>query len=223
MSDASQLRLLDDQALLDLVLKGRETRRGVEWERAIEAWKILAARHLDRIRGFVVSFQFPNTGVRISRDDYDDAAQECYIRVASMVKNFRGTTLGEFFNALRTCVQNACKDFCQRTYRYERGIEGHLEDEGLESDERTSGRFDAALAEEARRRGESGSKSRDELAALAKCIKELPNPDMQAVVRKTMAGMKSAEIADELGTSTANVDALRSRGIKKLKECMGNE
>ena len=103
---AQNLHGLSDEQLLQLVVAGRAKRRGKEWDTATQAWRHLAARHYDRLRGLVVAFRFPGTpDVRIGADDYDDATQECFIRAVKMLGNFRGTTLGEFLGALRTCVR----------------------------------------------------------------------------------------------------------------------
>src|SRR3954464_2286569 len=63
---AQNLHGLSDEQLLQLVVAGRTTRRGKEWDTATHAWRHLAARHYDRLRGLVVSFRFPGTAdVRI--------------------------------------------------------------------------------------------------------------------------------------------------------------
>jgi len=114
-----------------------------------------------------VAFEFPGTpGVRIDPNEYDDAAQECFIRVVKMVGSFRGVGLGEFLGALRTRVANTCMDYCRRRLTRERGIAGNIEepvgdDEGL-------GRFDSALSEIAERNKEARVGARDELAAWAR-------------------------------------------------------
>jgi RNA polymerase sigma factor (sigma-70 family) len=220
---AQNLHGLSDEQLLQLVVAGRAERRGKEWDTATRAWRQLAARHYDRLRGLVVAFRFPGTSdVRIGADDYDDATQECFIRAVKMLGNFRGTTLGEFLGALRTCVKNTCMDFCRRRLTRERGIAGSTDEPAPGADDETLGRFDAALGKIASRQDADHVAARDALAELSAGIKELENEEMREVLRRKMSGCSSREIADELELTVANVDQLGSRGVRKLKEVISD-
>lgn len=221
---AQNLHGLSDEQLLQLVVAGRAKRRGREWDTATKAWRHLAARHYDRLRGLVVSFRFPDTAdVRIRAADYDDATQECFIRTVKMLGNFRGTTLGEFLGALRTCAKNTCMDFCRRTLARERGIAGSIDEPAPGADDETLGRFDAALGEIASRDDAERTDARDALAVLGVGITELDNEEMREVLQRKMVGCSSREIADKLGLTVANVDQLCSRGVRKLKEVISDE
>ncbi|MDX6690511.1 MAG: hypothetical protein QOG15_1968 [Solirubrobacteraceae bacterium] len=208
-----------DEQLLAAVVVGRETRRGEQWEVAKLAWRHLAARHHDRVRGQVVAFEFPGSpGVRIGSHEYEDAAQECFIRAVKMLGNFRGISVGEFLGALRTCVTNTCMDYCRRRLTRERGVAGNFEeplgdDDGL-------GRFDAVLGEIAERKEDARGTARDELAALQEGIAAMDNEQMRDVLLRKMAGFSSREIAEALGLTVANVDQLCSRGVRKLRGVM---
>src|SRR5207248_2301462 len=82
----AKLHGASDEQLLAFVVAGREARRGEAWDLATAAWRHLAARHHDRVRGLVVAFRFPgHADVRIAPDEYDDAAQECFIRAVKML------------------------------------------------------------------------------------------------------------------------------------------
>jgi len=210
---------LPDEQLLRLVVAGRAKRRGKEWDTATQAWRHLAARHHDRLRGLVIAFRFPGApDVRIEADDYEDATQECFIRAVKMLGNFRGTTRGEFLAALRTCVTNTCMDFCRRRLTRERGIAGSIDEPAPGADDETLGRFDAALGEVASRHDADHTAARDLLAALDAGIRELENEQMREVMRRKMSGYPSREIADQLDLTVANVDQLCSRGVRRLKE-----
>ena len=118
----------------------------------------------------VVAFRFPgHPDVRIAPDEYDDAAQECFIRVVKMLGNFRGVSLGEFLGALRTCVTNTCMDYCRRRLTRERGIAGSIDEPSPAIDDDAYGRFDAAIGEIAERRRAHDAAARDDLAALEDC------------------------------------------------------
>ena len=216
--DQNMHRLSDEQ-LLQLVVAGRAKRRGNDWDTATQAWRHLAARHHDRLRGLVIAFRFPGAPeVRIEGDDYEDATQECFIRAVKMLGNFRGTTRGEFLAALRTCVTNTCMDFCRRRLTRERRTAGSIDESALGADDQTLGRFDAELGEVASRRDAEHTAARDALAVLKAGIGELENEQMRAVMRLKMSGYSSREIAGQLELRVANVDQLCSRGVRRLKE-----
>ncbi len=218
------LKRASDQELLSLVVAGREARRGEAWELAARAWRHLAARHHDRVRGLVVAFRFPgNPNVRITPDEYDDAAQECFIRAVKMLGNFRGVSLGEFRGALRTCVTNTCMDYCRRRLTRERAIAGSMDEPspGIEND--ALGRFDAAMAAIAQRKQDQELASQDDLGALETAISRMDNERMREVLRRKMSGYSSAEIANELGLAATNVDQLCSRGVRKLRTVMSDD
>ena len=220
----AKLHGASDEQLLAFVVAGREARRGEAWDLATAAWRHLAARHHDRVRGLVVAFRFPgHPDVRIAPDEYDDAAQECFIRVVKMLGNFRGVSLGEFLGALRTCVSNTCMDYCRRRLTRERGLAGSIDEPSPATDDDAYGRFDAAIGEIAERTQAQHTAARDELAALEDAISRLDNEQMREVLRRKMTGYSSAEIGDELGLTVANVDQLCSRGVRKLREVMSDD
>lgn len=224
ISTKARLHGATNEQLLALVVAGREARCGEAWELATQAWRHLAARHHDRVRGLVVAFRFPgHPDVRIAPDEYDDAAQECFIRAVKMLGNFRGVSVGEFLGALRTCVANTCMDFCRRRLTRERAIAGSLEEPSLSSEDETMGRFDAAIGAIAQRKEEQHSAARDDLAALEEAISRLENEQTREVLRRKMRGFSSAEIAAELGLTVANVDQLCSRGVRKLRGVMSDD
>jgi RNA polymerase sigma factor (sigma-70 family) len=220
----AKLHAATDEQLLAFVVAGREARRGDAWDLATASWRHLAARHHDRVRGLVVAFRFPgHPEVRIAPDEYEDAAQECFIRTVKMLANFRGVSLGEFLGALRTCVTNTCMDYCRRRLTRERGIAGSIDEHSPAADDAVYGRFDVAIGEIAERTQAQHTAARDELAALEDAISRLDNQQMRVVLRRKMTGYSSAEIGDELGLTVANVDQLCSRGVRKLREVMSDD
>lgn len=213
-----------DEQLLAFVVAGREARHGDAWDLATAAWRHLAARHHDRVRGLVVAFRFPgHPDVRIAPDEYDDAAQECFIRTVKMLGNFRGVSLGEFLGALRTCVTNTCMDYSRRRLTRERGLAGSIDEPGPTADDDTYSRFDAAIGGIAERTQAQHTAARDELAVLEDAISRLDNEQMREVLRRKMTGHSSSEIGDELGLTVANVDQLCSRGVRQLREVMSDD
>ena len=110
-------------------------------------------------------------------------------------------------------------DFCRARMREERGLAGSI-DEERSTGEGTIGRFDHELAEVARRISEGRFHAAIDLHAVAAALDELENDNMRAVLRLTLEGRRSVEIAEELELSVANVDQLRSRGIRRLNEAL---
>ena len=224
ISPKTKLYRATDQQLIALVAAGREARGREAWDLATAAWRHLAARHHDRVRGLVIAFRFPgHPDVRIAPDEYEDAAQECFIRALKMLGNFRGVSLGEFLAALRTCVTNTCMDYCRRRLTRERGLAGSIDEPSPLTDDDAYGRFEAALGEIAERTQAQHAAARHELAALEDAISRLDNEQMREVLRRKMAGYSSAEVGGEIGLTVANVDQLCSRGVRKLREAMSDD
>lgn len=215
---------LTEERLLALAVAGRAHRQGEPWRLAQLAWRELAARYLDRVLGWTEAFEFPgHPGVRVPRGEEQDAAQEAFVRAVSMLGNFRGTTLPEFRKALRTCTSNTCMDYCRRTLARERRLAGSINDPLPGEGDDARGRFDAQIGDIEARRESGRAQARDDLSAVAAAIARLDNSNMQAVLRRTVEGATSQQIAEELGLTVANVDQLRRRGLLKLKEMLGDD
>ena len=210
---------LSEEQLVALVVAGRGRREPDRRARAQNAWHALVARNFDRVAGLVTAFRFPgHESVTVPPADHEDATQEAFIRALAMFAGWRGEELGQFRKALRTCVKNTCMDHCRRTMTREKGLAGSLE-ETLPSGggEDPRGRFDAELAKIADRRHALQTAGRDDLAMLAWRIDQLANEKSQDVIRLTLEGFTSREIAERLDESVDNVDQLRSRGIRELR------
>jgi len=208
-----------EEQLLALVVDGRGRREPERRARARNAWHALIARNLDRVAGLVAAFRFPgHENVTVPPGDHEDAVQEAFIRAMAMFATWRGEHLGQFRAALRTCVKNTCMDHCRRRMTYERGLAGSLQDTlPNPGDEEATGRFDAELARIADRRHARDTAGRDDLATLAWKLGRLSSDKSREVIRLTLEGFSSREIADRLGESVDNVDQLRSRGIRELR------
>jgi RNA polymerase sigma factor (sigma-70 family) len=191
-------------------------------ERARAAWHALVAGEVERVRQLVAAFRFPDVaGVRVELEERDDAVQAALERcLEALSRSFRGTSVGEFRAALATCVRYACMDFCRRRLRRERGIAGSLDEELPGGEGEPLHRFDREFGELAARLEEGRFGVGLELDALAGAIAALPNENMRAVLRLTLEGRESREIGERLQLQQANVDQLRSRGIRRLREAL---
>lgn len=196
-------------------LRGEEETRQ---EQAAAAWRVLIARDIDRVRGLVAAFRFPgHEQVWIAEQDRPDAVQYAHERLLRMLPSFRGQTEGEYTGALVRCVRFACMDVCRRQMKHEMGIEGSLDETLAGADDEAPGRFDPLLARVGARRQEDEAHGRAELDAVATALAALANENMRRVISLTAQGHASSEIAERLELSVANIDQLRSRGLRQIR------
>lgn len=216
------LESLSPQQLLDVVVRARAVGSGPEWERAVAAWKQLVAREHPRVLQSVKAFRFPHQPtVRIPPDEYDDVAIKCWERAVKMLGNFRGVSLGEFYAALHTCVQNTCKDHCRSRLVHEKKLAGSLDEPAPGADAYDPrGRFDAEVAELSYWQEPARIDARAGLDELAAAMERLDERS-QAVVRGRIRGESSREIGQKLGESVANVDQIFRRAMIQIKGMMG--
>jgi RNA polymerase sigma factor (sigma-70 family) len=178
----------------------------------------LAVRSYDLIRLRVQRFRHPSSpGVGIPRDDWDDAAQDAWMRTVQALLNLREAAA--FRGVLHTAITNACMDWCRRDLRHDMQRGGSIDDTREAADGSSFGAMDAQLGRIAAR----GPDTAERVAAadeLDRALAGLPERQRQ-VVRLTEQGYVSKEIADLLGESVANVDQLRSRAYRRLRGDLG--
>jgi RNA polymerase sigma factor (sigma-70 family) len=190
-------------------------------DRAATMWRCVALRNFDRIRGVVQSFRFDGSD-RIPPHDVDDAVQEAYLRVVAMGHAFAGEALGQFRVALKTCVENACRDFGRKQLRHARRADGSLDERYEDS---MSGPYDAAIArqsielQELRAEAEADEERRHEMSELvAWGIAQVRNDKYREVLELTiLEPTASEEIAARLGITLDNVYQRRRRGMTQLE------
>jgi DNA-directed RNA polymerase specialized sigma24 family protein len=86
---------------------------------AVAAWEELLALNVDRVRAMVALW---GGSGRLSADEREDAVQRALVKLwRNMVSTFAGGSMGEWVNAVRTCVNFASTDVqreaAQRTSR----------------------------------------------------------------------------------------------------------
>ena len=141
---------------------------------AATAWRLLIARDIDRVRGIVATFRFPERPqVRIEPQDQPDAVQYAYERLLRMLPNFRGTAEPEYIGALVQCVRYACMEYCRRQMKYEIGIGGSLDEKLPGDDGESVGRFDTALGRIGAQRHEDDVRGRADLDAFKVALQSL--------------------------------------------------
>ena len=110
---------------------------------ASELWKQLAVNNFDRVTQIVKAFRFSPGGPGLPEHEWGSAASEAYLRVVAMGAGFRKREVGQFYAALVTCVQNACKDYGRKELRHQRRARGSLE--ATYEPDGEAGPFDAVL------------------------------------------------------------------------------
>ena len=167
-------------------------------------WARLLEENFDRIRGMVDAWGWQ----RLSPDEREEAFSLACVKLwRNMISTFAGTSMGEWVNATRRCVEFACADV-QRAAARRSAAEASLD--AAEAHERRR-------AEEEQRRAEERDDARD---AVAHALPRLADARQRVVVERTLDGVPAEAIAAELGVSMDNLYQLRSRGLKALGRLM---
>ena len=209
-----------------LIRRYADARERGDVEFAAEIWKQLAVNNFDRVKQIVKAFRFAPGQPGLPADEWGSAASEAYLRVIAMGVNFRKREVGQFYAALVTCVQNACRDFGRKELRHDIRKAGSTDSTYEDGGE--AGPFDAALAAyDADLRAQARDAVETELSGLeaqhlvAWALQKLTNDNYREVLELTYFHHLSAEeIAAQLGISNDNVYARRSRGIKELEKIL---
>jgi RNA polymerase sigma factor (sigma-70 family) len=215
VNDPDELR---DDELVRLFALARD--KG-DRDRAVEIWAQIVGRHADRVFAMVAAWRYPGSGDRVQDRDRDEAISLAFWKVGQkMVDTFAGTTLPELRAAIKRAVDFACRDTLRRVAAYEKHEAGSL-DEPAGEDSALS-RYEEELADDGGfhelERAEERREASDRVAA---AFKKLPDT-MRQVLELSLAGLSVPQIAAKLDTSNNNVHQLRSRGMKKLKEVLGD-
>ena len=200
-------------------------------KKAGKAWMTLVAHDIDRVRNIVGAFRHPeNPAVRIAYDDIDAVTQDAYIRMLKMLTGFRGSSIGEYRAAMRSCVRYACKDYCRDELAKDKRRAGSL-DEQIETDDGDARpRYEREIATRERMRIEEEEALAKEAERLGGQQRELDNAiagiedePKRRVLEMTRAGKTTKQIAKALDTSEANVYQLRTRALKLIAEILEDD
>jgi RNA polymerase sigma factor (sigma-70 family) len=185
-------------------------------------WERLVVDHKDRVRVWVAAWSHPGNGQRLPAAEYDDATQRALIAATlNMLRTFRGSSAGELRAALRTCTEYAAHNHWRAWVRHARHAAGSI-DEPLPGGEGGAGRFDRELAADELQRRLAEEGRRDLVDLLDDAIARVPSENQRRLLAMDRLGVPDSEIAEVLDVSIANVYKLRERGLKKLKEVLGD-
>jgi RNA polymerase sigma factor (sigma-70 family) len=184
-------------------------------------WEELVTLNYDRVAGMVAVWR---GGRELRPDERDEATQRALLKLwRNMVETFTGTTMGEWVNATRTCVDFACRDVQRRAARETRRLKSLDEPasaRGHDGDD-DRGAYDWALEAERRRREQREREARDAADFVTWALPRIADERRRLVLQRTLEGVPAEEIRHELEVTRDNLYQLRSRGLKdlaKLKE-----
>ncbi len=176
-------------------------------------WEDIVTGEFHRVQQMVSVRGYAQSGrAWVNREDVDDVTTDALIRATKMAQVFKGSTPGEFYNALKMCVKWAVADYVRREERRpEVPVDPTRFDPGANDPDRGSplpveGVVEAAF-----------DGSHEELMEALGQIAEL-EPRARQVVAMRTSGHSSAEIAVELDLTVANVDQIYCRAMKILRE-----
>jgi RNA polymerase sigma factor (sigma-70 family) len=223
VGEDSTLRGMDDPRLLSedqLLRRFVRTREPAVWEETV-------LRSFDRIRARVATFRFPG-GQAIPLSDHGDVVSEAWERVMDLGANFRGSSVGELRNAIKTTVWNACMDWGRRRLSRERHIAGSLDEPAYGEEGSGGGRFDSQLAGHYAEREaisaddeEAWARSGAYVATVRAAIAEVRNDGYREVLQMTyVRRLDAAAIAGRLDISLDNVYQRRRRGTIELEKIL---
>ena len=208
---------VDRHELLARIVEGRDSTDPELQRIARAAWRRFVALEHDRVRAMVAVFRFPDRpGVRIAREHVDDVSQEVFARVLGMPDGFRGMTPQQLSAAIATATRFTCMDWCRRELGRERREAGSLD--AITDAEAPDAAFEVEIARRSMVEHHDLITAREEFDVIASALRDLPSHQQREVVRLTAAGYNSEEVARMLGLSRVNVNQLRSRALRRIRE-----
>jgi RNA polymerase sigma-70 factor (ECF subfamily) len=146
--------------------------------------------------------------------DPSDVVQQTLLEAYAKRQQFRGDGEAAWLAWLRQALAHNLADALRAFGQAKRdvGLERSLEDAIHDS----SSRVQAWLAAEQSSPSQRAERH-EEAARLAEALAALPEDNREALVLHYFQGMPLAEVADELGRTTAAVAGLLKRGLKQLR------
>jgi RNA polymerase sigma factor (sigma-70 family) len=192
---------------------------------AITLWDDVLVYGYDRMRGKIESIVARRKVVYVALEEVDDVAQEAFARARGMALTFEQRSLGQLRAALIKTAQHTTLDYNRARAARQRLDAGSFDERRDYGD----GVADEYNPYEAQVIGWDADATADlverraDLDRIAAAIHRLPNENMRNVLNLTQLGFDSNTIADQLGLNRDNVDQLRSRGVRKLKELLNDD
>jgi RNA polymerase sigma-70 factor (ECF subfamily) len=151
--------------------------------------------------------------------DASDVVQQAILQAHERRAQFRGGTEGELLAWLRAILANAIAAAGRRLGTQardparERSLEAELE--------RSSSRMEGLLADDQTSPSERAVRG-EELLRLAHALDRLPEDQRRVVELHYLKGHTVAEVAEQIGRSRPAAVGLLFRGLKRLRELLGD-
>lgn len=201
------------QVLLRMLHSARD--RG-DRDAAVKAWEQIVLAEIERVRGIVGAYRHDALpSHRVAPSDVDDVVHEVFLRLHQRVDAFKGGSVGELRNFMRTAANFACQDYVRRIVADDRRRAGSLDAAHDEAQSVSRRVLDELAARAAAHDDAAGEGEALVHAALAEV-----DDDKRAVLVMIGAGFTVPEIQERLGLSAAAIYQRRSRGLRQLREAI---
>lgn len=183
---------------------------------AAHAWRQIVLAEIERVRGLVGQYRhdaLPNG--RIAEAEIDGVVTDVFIRLHQRVEAFKGGSVGELRNFMRTAADFACRDYVRRTVTDERRQAG-----SFDADREGLGALSAQVLDELATRAAAADEEADEAQAMVHAALVEVDPDKRAVLVMDQAGYTVAEIQERLGLTRDAVYQRRRRGLLQLRDAI---
>ncbi len=183
-------------------------------------WNALLTDNFDRVVGLV----YLEADGRLDHHEREEAVQGTFMRLTRrVIHNFRGTSMGEWVNAVKTVVHWACidvQDAAKRVSGKERSLDTIRIDK--DGEERSPWGKELYAEAESRRAAEEeaieDAEEREEHRAfLAGALPQL-SEKLRAVAERDLADMPVEQMMEELGLKRDAIYQRRRRYILELEE-----
>jgi RNA polymerase sigma-70 factor (ECF subfamily) len=176
---------------------------------------------LERFRGYLLLLAQLHWDPRMQgRFEPMDLVQDALLEAHRKQAQFKGACDAELAGWLRQILAHNLADALRGLDRVKRDV--HLERSLEALLEESSSRLQAWLAAEQTSPSKQAA-ANEELTRLADSLAQLPTSQREAVMLHHLQGLTLAELAQRMERTEASVAGLIRRGLKKLRELLGDQ
>lgn len=194
----------------------RDARSRGDGDAAAHAWRQIVLAEIERVRGLVGQYRHEALpGDRIAGADTDAVVTDVFLRLHQRIDAFKGGSVGELRNFMRTATDFACRDYVRRMVTDERRQAG-----SFDADRDGPGAISAQVLDELAARAAGADEEAGEAQAMVHAALGQVDPDKRAVLVMDQAGYSVAEIQEQLGLTRDAVYQRRRRGLLQLRDAI---